>query len=129
MLELDYPDNSFDCILCMNVLSHTDTEGIKRIIGNIRRVLRVGGECYLTLCSKDTWGYKTDWPNVDNNTKLMMVEGPEYKVPHFYADYNLIQELFSNFEIVNIHQKVDYFPKEDKVNESYHYHLLIKKID
>ena len=129
MLELDYPDNSFDCILCMNVLSHTDTEGIKKIIGNIRRVLRVGGECYLTLCSKDTWGYKTDWPNVDNNTKLMMVEGPEYKVPHFYADYNLIQELFSNFEIVNIHQKVDYFPKEDKVNESYHYHLLIKKID
>ena len=27
------------------------------------------------------------WPNVDENTKLRMEEGPEYEVPHFYANY------------------------------------------
>ena len=47
----------------------------------------------MTLGSKSTWGFKqTSWPFVDENTKLRMEEGPEYKVPHFYADYDLIKE-------------------------------------
>lgn len=127
MLELPYQDNNFDCILCMNVISHTDTEGIKKVINELKRVLKKDGECYLTLGSKDTWGYKQNWPMVDENTKLMMVEGPEYKVPHFYVDYILAKELFSDFEIVNIHQVVNYYEHDGKVNSSYHYHLLVKK--
>ena len=127
MLSLPYKDNSFDCILCMNVISHTDTSGIKKVIGELNRVLKRNGECYLTLCSKDTWGYKTDWPSVDENTKLMMTEGPEYRVPHFYVDYELAKSLFSDFEIVDIHQVVNYYEHDGKVNDSYHYHLLIKK--
>lgn len=128
MINLPYSDNSFDAIICMNVISHTDTEGIKKAISEIERVLKRNGECYLTLASKDTWGYKREnWPKVDENTRLLMLEGPEYKVPHFYADYNLIQELFVNFEIIDIHQIVNYYPHEDIVNESYHFHLLIRK--
>ena len=127
MLKLPYDNNSFDCILCMNVISHTDTEGIKQVIKEIYRVLKNNGECYLTLGSKDTWGFKQDWPKVDENTKLLMEEGPEYKVPHFYADYKLCQDLFKDFEIVNIHQVVNYYEHSDKVNESFHYHLSIKK--
>lgn len=127
MLSLPYNDNSFDCILCMNVISHTDTQGMKKVISELFRVLRKNGECYLTLGSKDTWGYKENWPMVDENTKLMMVEGPEYIVPHFYVDYELVKSLFSEFDIIDIHQVVNYYPHEDKVNESYHYHLLIKK--
>ena len=56
-----------------------------------------------------------------------MEEGPEYKVPHFYADYNLIKELFKNFTIIDIHQEIDYYEKQNHINESYHYHTLIKK--
>ena len=88
MLELPYKDDTFDCILCRNVISHTDTEGMKKIVSELKRVLKKDGECYLTLGSKDTWGFKQeDWPLVDNNTRLRMEEGPEYKTPHFYADY------------------------------------------
>ncbi len=128
MLNLPYEDNSFDCILCRNVISHTDTEGMKVVIKEIYRTLKKDGECYLTLGSKDTWGFKQeDWPLVDPNTRLRMEEGPEYKVPHFYADYNLIYELFKDFDIINVYQVIDYFKKEDRVNDSYHYHILIKK--
>lgn len=128
MLELPYEDESFDCILCRNVISHTDTEGMKVIVKELYRTLRKDGECYLTLGSKDTWGFKqSNWPFVDLNTKLRMEEGPEYKVPHFYADYNLIKELFYQFEILNIYQVIDYHEKEDNVFESYHYHVLIRK--
>ena len=127
MLKLPYKDNEFDCILCRNVISHTDTEGMKMIVKELKRVLKKDGECYLTLGSKDTWGFKqVDWPLIDPNTRLRMEEGPEYKVPHFYTDYNLCQELFKDFEIVNIYQVVDYFKSKDKVSSSYHYHLLIK---
>ena len=39
MINLPYEDNSIDCILCRNVISHTDTEGMKKIIGELKRVL------------------------------------------------------------------------------------------
>ena len=125
MLELPYDDSSFDCILCRNVISHTDTEGMKKIIKELDRVLKINGECYI----KDTWGFKQeDWPLVDPNTRLRMEEGPEYKTPHFYADYDLIKDLFCKFDIVNIRQEVEYNENNGKVYDSYHYHILIKKV-
>ena len=128
MLELPYKDDSFDCILCRNVISHTDTKGMKKIIKELNRVLKKEGECYLTLGSKDTWGFKQkDWPLQDSNTRLRMEEGPEYKTPHFYADYDLCKELFKDFEIITIYQIIDYYESDGKTLDSYHYHLLIKK--
>ena len=128
MLNLPYKNESFDCVLCFNVISHTDTEGMKVIANEIKRILKKDGECYLTLGSKDTWGYKqTQWPLVDENTRLKMEEGPEYKTPHFYADYNLIKQLFKDFEIEDIFQVIDYYTDKDKLYDSYHYHVLIKK--
>ena len=128
MLKLPYEDEEFDCIYCRNVISHTDTEGMKQVIKELYRVMKDGGECYLTLGSKDTWGFKQDvWPLIDENTRLKMEEGPEYKTPHFYVDYNLVQELFKEFRIVNIYQVVDYFENNDVLSNSYHYHVLIHK--
>ena len=128
MLKLPYNNEQFDCIYCRNVISHTDTEGMKQIIKELDRVMKNEAECYLTLGSKDTSLFKQeDWPLIDENTRLRMEEGPEYKVPHFYADYNLIKELFKNFTILDIHQEIDYYEKQNHINESYHYHTLIKK--
>ena len=128
MLKLPYKDNSFDCIICRNVISHTDTDGIKIIIDELKRVLKDNGECYLTLGSKDTWGFKQkDWPLKDSNTRLKMEKGPEYMTPHFYADYDLCMELFKDFKIINIYQTIDYYKDKDKLYDSYHYNLLIKK--
>ena len=128
MLNLPYKDNSFDCILCFNVISHTDTSGVKKVISELKRVLRDDGEAYLTLCSKETWGFKqTDWPMVDANTKLRMDEGPEKGIPHFYADYELIKDLFSEFKIIKLFQLEEFYEDNNQVKTSFHYHLLIKK--
>lgn len=130
MLHLPYADKSFDAILCRNVISHTDTAGIRQVISELQRVLRPGGECYLTLGSKDTWGWKeTNWELIDENTKLRRENGPEDGVPHFYADYRLIKELFHKFEILDLYQIEEFHenPTEDKIYESWHYHLLIRK--
>lgn len=127
MLELPYSDASFDCILCRNVISHTDTAGMRQIVEELKRVLRSEGECYLTLGSKETWGFKQDWPVVDENTKIRIEDGPENGIPHFYADYDLIQELFKDFKIELVYQLEDFYEKGGKTLNSWHYHLLIKK--
>ncbi len=127
MLELPYDDASFDCILCRNVISHTDTAGMRKITAELMRVMRPGGECYLTLGSKETWGFKQDWPVVDENTKIRVEDGPENGIPHFYADYDLIQDLFKDFRIELIYQLEDFYDKNGKTLNSWHYHVLIRK--
>ena len=67
------------------------------IIKEINRVLREDGECYLTLGSKSSPAFNNkDFPVVDENTKIRIEDGPENGIPHFYADYDLIQELFKD---------------------------------
>ena len=126
MLNLPYGDDSFDCIYCRNVISHTDTAGMRKIVSELKRVLRKGGECYLTLGSKQTWGFQQDWPVVDENTKIRVEDGPENGIPHFYADYDLIVDLFRDFEIVKVFQVEEFISKE-RTTSSYHYHVLIRK--
>lgn len=128
MLDLPYENDSFDCILCRNVISHQDTLGVKQIIKELYRVLKDKGEVYLTLGSKSTWGFKqTSWPLIDENTRLRMEDGPEYKVPHFYADYDLIKTLFKDFKIEFINHIEDFYESNGKTYSSFHYHVLIKK--
>ena len=113
MLKLPYADGSFDCVYCRNVISHTDTAGMKKIVSELKRVLRKGGECYLTLGSKQTWGFQ------------QVEDGPENGIPHFYADYNLILDLFESFNIVKIFQIEDYVEKAGDVKSSFHWHVLV----
>ncbi|MBQ6510813.1 class I SAM-dependent methyltransferase [Candidatus Saccharibacteria bacterium] len=58
MLNLPYKNQGFDCIYCRNVISHTDTNGMKKIVSELKRVLRKDEECYLTLGSKESWGFR-----------------------------------------------------------------------
>ena len=127
MLNLPYKSDSMDCILCRNVISHTDTEGMKKVVNEIFRVLRKDGECYLTLGSKETWGFKQDWPVVDENTKIRIEDGPENGIPHFYADTDLIFKLFSDFKIINVDHIQSIISENDAFKNSWHYHLLIRK--
>ena len=126
MLDLPYGDDSFDCIYCRNVISHTDTAGMRKIVSELKRVLRKDGECYLTLGSKQSWGFQQDWPVVDKNTKIRVEDGPENGIPHFFADYDLIVDLFKDFEIVKVFQ-VEEFIEKEQTTSSFHYHVLIRK--
>ena len=127
MLHIPFENESMDCILCMNVISHTDTQGVHRMANELKRVLKSAGECYLTLGSKETWGFKQNWPVVDANTKLRDEKGPEYMTPHFYADYDLIFEIFKDFDIEDIKHIGTYYTANGQKHESYHWHVLIKK--
>ena len=91
--------------------------------------MRDNGECYFTLGSKEAWGWKQDWPLVDENTKIRIEDGPENGIPHFYADYDLIFDIFAQFEIVKVYHVEDFITKNGNMTSSWHYHVLARKVE
>lgn len=127
MLELPYDDDSFDCILSRDVISHSDTDGVKKILAEISRIMRPQGECYLTLGSKNGWGFHQPWPVIDENTKIRAEIGPENGIPHFYADLELIKKLFKDFEIIFV-QHINGFINDGELHsDGWHWHILFRK--
>lgn len=125
MAELPYPDGAFDCLLAYHVISHTDTRGIARIIGEIKRVLKGGGEFYLTLCSKKSWSYReAGYPKLDDNTVIKVEDGPENGIPHFYSDEESIAGLFKDFSLARVRHVQDILFGGTALKDSWHYFIL-----
>jgi len=125
MHTLPYDDNVFDCVFEYHTIRHTDSTGIKKVIAEIERVVKPGGEVYLTFLSKDSNEFtEIWWPVMDKNT--MLSQNPAEKgVPHFYADLSDINELLVNFSIENIVHR-GYFPKDSAVKQ-WHYYINARK--
>ncbi len=126
MLNLPYEDNTFDALFAMHVISHTDTENFKKILNEMTRVLKVGSQIFVTLCSKDTWSFKdSGYPKHDENTVIKIEDGPENGIPHFYVTLDDILILFKDFEIERIRHIDDcYF--DNAIRNSKHYFITAK---
>ena len=124
MLNMPYQDNSFDCLLAMNVISHTDKIGFNKILSEIRRVLKPNGEAYFTVGSKESfWFNNPVCIPVDDCTKIRVEDGPENGIPHFYINDDDCKILFNDFkiiEITNVRELTQYG------NFSPHYHIWLK---
>ena len=129
MEHMSFADNSFDCILSWQVINHNDTKGVKQTISEIHRILKPDGEVALTIPSKKTWGFRQDWPVVDENTKLNMANPVENNVPHFYTDYDLIKELFKDFELLKVDEvcQCKQFESGRENLDSYKFIILARK--
>ncbi len=123
MLELPYPAGSFDCLIAYHSISHTDSEGIVKVIAEIRRVLKEGGELFLTVCSKNAWHFLSDkCPRIDANTTTIN-EGPEQNVPHYHADTGDMKNLFAAFRIIRLRHVEDIL----EWGSSFHYFIHARK--
>lgn len=123
MISLPYADNSFDCVFAYHSISHTDTWGTKKVISEIERVLKQGGEVYTSMCSKESWEFaKAGYPKIDENTVLNKEDGPDKDVPHFYASCEDILDLFHNFDIERI-RHIDYCYLNYKKLDCKHYYI------
>lgn len=121
--KLPFRNNAFDCIFSYHVISHTDSEGIQKILNEIRRVLKPGGEVYLSMCSKDTWSFReAGFPKLDENTVIKTLDGPEKGVPHFYVDLGDILTLFHGFTIQRIRHTDDCY-MNGKTQHTMHYYI------
>ena len=55
MREMPLPTASFDAVVSAYAIDHLSREGISRSLGEVRRVLRPGGEFLLIVIGPDTW--------------------------------------------------------------------------
>ncbi len=102
MLCLPFEDSRFDCIMAYNVIYHTDTAGFKAALGELRRVLRPGGELFLTMLSKRTPSFQLApaHTRLDANS-YWRDEGPaERHVPHFCVEAQELAGLFADWRFV-----------------------------
>jgi ubiquinone/menaquinone biosynthesis C-methylase UbiE len=107
--KLPYEAEKFDCLLAYHVISHTDTKGINGIVSEINRVLKSGGEFFITLCSKNSPSYTSmNYPKFDENT-IIKTEEPEAGVPHFYSDLEGVRSILEGFEIIRIRHIEDIY--------------------
>ncbi len=128
MLTLLFEDNSFDCIMAYNVIYHTDTNGFTAVLEEIKRVLKPGGELFLTLISKNTYSFQNadQYKMLDENTLLRNEIEAGQDMPHFYVNIFDVRRFFSNwiFELPPI-ENAEY--KADDTNYySKHWSLLLK---
>jgi SAM-dependent methyltransferase len=126
MLSLPYAAHSFDCIFAYHVISHTNADGARTIMSEIHRILRPGGELYLTLCSKESGSFHNPaYPRIDENT-ILKKGGTEDGVPHYYSDLDEALSLLAGFDINHVRHIDDcYF--EGKKQKSAHFFILAKK--
>lgn len=102
MSLLPFADDAFDCVFAMHSAGHCDTAGMEQTVAEIARVLKPEGSVFLTLCSKERESFNSgEMTVVDENTRLKN-EGPEKNVPHFFADLDDIERLFSQFELIKV---------------------------
>lgn len=127
MTYLPFEDGLIDCLLAFHVLSHTDTPGMQRVVAEIERVVKPGGEIYITLCSKDAWSYKeAGFPVIDENTVMKLEDGPENEIPHFFADGAIINRLFTGFNIQSLRHTQDIIVEGEEYG-SWHYFMKAQR--
>lgn len=129
MTKLPFPDNCFDCALAFNVIYHTDTKGFRVAIDEIYRVLKPGGEIFLTLLSKNTYSYqnKEKYEIVDENTIIRNDMVAEMGIPHFYTGIEDIEPFFSDWEIMLKPRETCDYVVLDADTYSRHWQLLLRK--
>ncbi len=126
MLNTPYNDKTFDAIFSYHTVSHTNTLGFNNVLEEIKRILKPGGEIFITLCSKDTWSFKeAGYPKIDENTVIKIDDGPEKDIPHFYVNLDDINRLFKDFDLISV-RHIDDIYYTDKVNHSWHYFIHAK---
>ena len=123
IFTLLFPDNSFDCVIDYHASFHTDTTGYLQGIRELRRVLRPGGEVYLTVKSKSDVQFReaVEADHLDRFT-LHHPDG----APHFYAAESELTELFPGFSFVTPPVEIRE-PGKSNPRERVHYHLLLRK--
>lgn len=123
MLSLPYEDNSFDCLLAYHVVYHTDDNGIKKVMSEIKRVLKNQGEAYITFNSQNSSAFKDlNNKHISQNT-IVKDKGHEAGIPHYYATKKDVEDLLAGFEILDFSYKEEYYPDYTGA----HYYVLVRK--
>ncbi len=91
---LPYADNEFDALISVHVIHHADIATIKRLIGEIERVLKPGGLLFISVPKNRNQA--ENFEEIEPNT-LVPLDGMEQGLPHHFFTPAELHEVFANF--------------------------------
>ncbi len=114
MTSLPYPyrDDSFDAVLAIKVIHHTNVTAVKGIIGEIERVTRGGGFLYLQAPSYEkalrlkNEGSKSE--EIEPGTFLPLT-GEEKGILHHYFTTEELLSLLDRFQVVSMQLREEHY--------------------
>jgi len=98
--RLPYEDNFFDAVISIQVIHHADTAAIRSIVQEITRVLKKGGFLFVTVPKLKNQG--ESFEQIEPRT-FIPLDGPEKGLPHHYFTADELQEVFGDFDVIDIH--------------------------
>ena len=125
MLSLPYGNDSFDSLVAFHAIYHTDDTGIKKVIDEIKRVLRSEGEVFITFNSKNSSAFKNPENRHLTENTIVKTTGHEAGIPHYYASKKEVEDLLSDFKIIEFSYKEEFWKSPDYAGA--HYFVLAKK--
>jgi SAM-dependent methyltransferase len=114
MTTLPWADSVFDAALSISTIHHHRREGIIRTLGEVRRVLKPGGQLLLDFPCTDTLDYRllreravagkiTEIePNTFVDQRPDLDEMDDDFLPHHYCDEDDLRDLLRSFEITRL---------------------------
>ncbi len=102
--KFPYKDGFFDAVIATSTLHHNTPSGVKRVIGEVERVLREGGILFFTV---PRWRHIPSGPGKWKQKKIaphtyLPLDGMEKGLPHFYFDKKSINSFFHDFRIAKM---------------------------
>lgn len=126
MTNLPFEDNRFDCVICFHTIYHTDYNGVKKALQEIRRILKNGGEAFISFNSKENPNY-VESESPDGFT-IIKDEGGEKGIPHCYLNEYDLFDILSDFKIISMNKIQNYVRKgRDARGIHFYVHISAEK--
>lgn len=113
--KLPYKDNFFDAIISIQVIHHARIKIIRKVIKEIKRILKPGGLIFVTVRKKGQKKGRAKYKIIESRIYIP-IEGGEKGLIHYLFNKELLKKEFKDFKLYDIWL--------ESHKEHYHYCLL-----
>lgn len=122
-----FADESFDMVICYNVIYHGLREEMVRAINLCQKYLKPGGVLFLTCPTRDDGKYG-DGEQIAPHT-FLSENSTHPDAVHYFSDSNDIDCFCTGFEVLSKKKREYYWKQDDIVNFSSYWQLTAQKIE
>jgi SAM-dependent methyltransferase len=103
MTAIPFASETFDAGLAINVLNHNPRQLLQKAIDDVYRVLRPGGQFYLTALNTWDWRYGSG-QEVEPHS-FVLAEGPETGILHHFFSEDDLRKWLGDYDIVQLRRE------------------------